>query len=121
MTRVPGVISSVLLSDLLIHGCVPHEEEAEEAGRPIPGGVGAQLGGHYGHLQQQGQGLHSGPGGEITWTPGPSRRCSSRAVDTPAHISCRAGNWVVGVHALSELTNVLYLLALAILTLVLIG
>ena len=49
-------------SDLFIHGCVPHEEEAEEAGRPIPSSVGAQLGRHYGHLQYQGQGLDQGLG-----------------------------------------------------------
>ena len=56
VTRVPGVISRVAAADLLVHGGVPHEEEAEEPGRPVPGGVGAQLGRHYGHLQKEGEG-----------------------------------------------------------------
>ena len=54
------LVKYYITADLFVHGGVPHEEEAEEAGRPIPGGVGAQLGGHYGHLQQQGQGLDQG-------------------------------------------------------------
>ena len=47
-------------SDLFIHGCVPHEEEAEEASRPIPSGVRAQLGSHYSDLQEEGQRLGQG-------------------------------------------------------------
>ena len=90
------LVKYYITADLFVHGGVPHEEEAEEAGRPIPSGVGAQLGGHYGHLQQQGQGLHSEPGGEVTWTPGPSLFCSSRAVDTPAHISSRL-DWIAQI------------------------